>query len=98
MSKKTNPPVVIPEQFLSFIRVQLQRRGLEVRESIDGFDFENAYLAGTLTLKPIILTWKEKAGFEILDTPAGKGKSSASFKNISDALTFITMRLAKKSA
>lgn len=86
-----------PEQFRDFILVQLQKRNLTATETSEGFDFENDVIKGTLTLKPISVIWKTKPGVEILDVPLAKGKSSASFKNISDALSFITMRLSKKS-
>ena len=84
-----------PDQYLNFIKVQLQKRGLSVTETTDGFDFSNRYLSGSLKLlKPIVLTWKEKPGFEIADNPSGAGKSSVSFKKISDALNFISRRLS----
>ena len=102
MGKQKTKPVPLeflsapPEQFLSFIRVQLQKRGLTVTEAQNGFDFENIYLRGSLTLSPILLTWKVKPGFELVDTPLAAGKSSASFQKIGDALNFLTLRLAKK--
>lgn len=93
---KTRKPVLPPEQFLSFIEVQLRKRGLTVSNTAGGFNFENDYLKGTLTLKPITITWKPRPGVEIMDVPLAVGNSSATFKNISEALTFLSLRLAKK--
>lgn len=85
------------DQYLDFIRVQLQKCGFDVTEVAKGFKITNVYLKGLLQLKPLALTWSTKPGYEIADVPRANGNTTKSFKSIAEALSFISLNLAKKS-
>lgn len=84
------------DQYLDFIRVQLQKCGFDVTEVARGFRITNMYLKGFLQLKPLALTWSTKPGYEIADVPRAEGNTTKMFKSIAEALSFISLKLVRK--